>query len=99
MDSNKILDDLEFSPDGPVRKLLGQREHYSIFRISLSKGLEVLPHKDSHGAFFLILRGKGVFTSGEVEVELGPNQYIQITEDTIRGIKALEDLVIMAVRE
>ncbi len=54
---------------------------------------------DSHSVFFLILKGKGVFTCGEREFELGQNQYIHIEKDEKRGIQALEDLVIFTIKE
>jgi hypothetical protein len=45
------------------------------------------------------LKGKGLFTSGSGEVELGENEYISLNETEPRGIKSLEDLVVLAIRD
>ena len=99
MASADILENLEFSQNGPVKTPVEERENHSIFRIALSKGLIVPPHMGGHVAFFLVLKGKGIFTCGDREVELGPNEYIQIENEDARGIQALEDLVVLAVRD
>ena len=99
MDTGDILSNLEFSEDTPVRTMLLPKKHYGILRIALGKGTKVIPHEDSHAVFFLILKGKGVFTCGEQEFELGPNQYLHIEKDERRGIQASEDLVIFAIKE
>jgi quercetin dioxygenase-like cupin family protein len=99
LDTGDILSNLEFSEDNPVRTMLLPKEHYAILRIALAKGKTIMPHEDAHPVFFLILKGKGVFTCGEQEFELGPNQYLHIEKDERRGIQALEDLVIFAIKE
>ena len=78
MDTGDILSNLEFSEDTPVRAMLLQKQHYAILRIALGKGTKIMPHEDAHPVFFLILKGKGIFTCGEKEIELGQNQYIHI---------------------
>ena len=68
-------------------------------RISLKKGLAIPPHQGSHVVVFFVLRGKGLFMSGSGEVELGENEYISLDESEPRGIKSLEDLVVLAIRD
>ena len=99
MDTGDILSNLEFSEDTPARTMLLQKNDYAILRIALAKGTTIMPHEDAHPVFFLILKGKGIFTCGESEFELGQNQYIHIEKDEKRGIQALEDLVIFAIKE
>jgi quercetin dioxygenase-like cupin family protein len=99
MDTGDILSNLEFSEDHPVRTMLLKKSNYAILRIALEKGTKIMPHEDAHPVFFLILKGKGIITCGERELELGPNQYIHIEKDEKRGIQALEDLVIFAIKE
>ena len=99
MGSNNILENLEFSQDNPLKTMIAQYDQFTTFRIALGKGLVVPPHQGDHSAFFLILKGKGVFTRNEEEFELGPNQFIQIGKNDTRGIQAVEDLVILAVRD
>ena len=53
----------------------------------------------SHSAFFMVLKGKAIITSGDKEVELEENEYIAMEADQMRGIQALEDSVLLGVRD
>ncbi len=53
----------------------------------------------NHSAFFLVLKGKAIITSGDEEVELEENQYISMEANQMRGIQALEDSVILGVKD
>jgi quercetin dioxygenase-like cupin family protein len=79
--------------------LIYPSKSFKIIRISLKKGLEIKPHKGSHVVFFLVLKGKGLFITDSGEIELNKNDYISIKEDEPRGIKSLEDLVVLAIRD
>ncbi len=98
MTSGDIFENLVF-PKGPNKVALVEREGYSVLRISLGKGGRIPPHVASHSAFFLVLRGKAIITSGDEEVELEENQYISMDANQMRGIQALEDSVILGVRD
>ncbi|MHA2147098.1 MAG: cupin domain-containing protein [Candidatus Thorarchaeota archaeon] len=86
-------------PKGPNKLAIVQREGYSVLRISLGKGGRIPPHMASHSAFFLVLKGKAIITSGDEEVELEENQFIAMEADQMRGIEALEDSVLLGVRD
>ena len=98
MTNGDIFENLIF-PKGPNKVALVEREGYSIMRISLGKGASIPPHMASHSAFFLVLKGKAIITSGDREVELEPNQYIAMETNQMRGIQALEDLVVLGIRD
>lgn len=98
MTKGDIFEDLVF-PQGPNKVPLVQREGYSVMRISIGKGGRIPPHVASHSAFFLVLKGKAIITSGDQEVELEANQYIAMEADQMRGIQALEDSVILGIRD
>ena len=68
-------------------------------RISLKKGLEIPPHHGSHPVVFLVLKGKGIFPTGSGEVELVENEYIAYNDAESRGMKSLEDLTVLAIRD
>jgi mannose-6-phosphate isomerase-like protein (cupin superfamily) len=72
--------------------------HSFSFVVSSLISLRMAPLLASHPAVFFVLRGQGIVTSGDDEVELGENQYIVLETDQMRGIHALEDLVILGVR-
>ena len=99
MSSDDIFENLQFTKEGPSKTPLAEMNGYSVIRISLGKGARAPPHVASHSAFFFILKGRAIITSGDDEVELGVNQYISLEANQIRGIQALEDLVILGVRD
>jgi len=99
MKPRNIFDNVEFSDETPVKTPIIKEDQYSIMRISLKKGLSVPPHKGGHSVVFFVLQGKGIFTSGGSEVELVQNEYLHIKKGEVRGIRALENLVIFAVKE
>ena len=84
---------------GPNKLPIVQREGYTVIRISLGKGGKIPPHMANHSAFFMVLKGKAIITSGDEEVELGENQYIAMEADQMRGIEALEDSILLGVRD
>ncbi|MDC3237315.1 hypothetical protein OAT93_01135 [bacterium] len=98
METNNVLNQLTFSENSPVKTMLLQQEHFGLVRIALGKGVKIPPHQGGHAVFFLVLQGRGIFTCGEEDVELSQNQFLHIREDETRGIQALEDLVVFAVK-
>lgn len=98
MTSGDIFENVVYAK-GPNKMALVEREGYSVMRISLGKGGRIPPHMASHSAFFLVLKGKVIITSGDEEVEREENQFIAMEADQMRGIQALEDSVILGVRD
>jgi len=49
--------------------------------------------------FFLVLNGSGIFTNKAGEFKLEKNDFIFIEADEIRGIKCLENLVVLGVQD
>lgn len=94
-----IFDDQQFLSDTPAKDLIYKSNNFKIMRISLKKGLTIPSHQGTHVVVFLVLKGKGLFTSGSGEVELGENEYITLNETEPRGIRSLEDLVVLAIRD
>lgn len=98
MKSGNIFENLIF-PKGPNKVALAEMSKYSVLRISLGKGGRIPPHVATHSAFFFILKGKAIITAGENNIELEQNQYIAMEPNQMRGIQALEDLVILGIRD
>ena len=97
--SKNIFDNQKFLVDTPAKDLIYKTNNFKIMRISLKKGLAIPAHQGTHVVIFFVLKGKGVFTSGSGEVELGENEYISLDETEPRGIRSLEDLVVLAIRD
>ncbi len=97
--SGDIFENLVFSSKGPDAKPIAQANHYKVMRIVLGKGAQIPPHNANHSAFFFVLKGRAVITDGDAKVELSENQYLAMESNKMRGIEALEDLVILGVRD
>lgn len=98
MKNNHLLSQLTFSEDNPVKTVLLEQEHFGLVRIALGKGVKIPPHQGAHAVFFLVLKGRGIFTWGEEELELSEHQYLHVKAYQTRGILALEDLVVFVVK-
>jgi len=97
--SKNIFEDQKFLLDSPAKDLIYKSNNFKIMRISLKKGLTIPSHQGNHVVVFFVLKGKGLFTSSSGEVELGENEYITLDETEPRGIRSLEDLVVLAIRD
>lgn len=97
--SKNIFDNQKFLVDTPAKDLIYKTNNFKIMRISLKKGLAIPAHQGTHVVIFFVLKGRGIFTSGSGEVELGENEYITLDETEPRGIRSLEDLVVLAIRD
>lgn len=98
MQPKNIIDNVTFTLDGPVKTPILQQEHFALMRIALGKGVTIPPHRGGHAVFFLVLQGKGVFTHGDKETELGPHDYVRIRANETRGIQALDNLIVLVVK-
>ena len=99
LEQKNIFDNQKFISDGPAKDPIYISEKFKVMRISLKKGLEIEPHDGSHPIVFLVLKGKAIFPTASGEVELGENDYIAYSETEPRGIKSLEDLTLLAIRD
>lgn len=99
INSNNIFYNQEFKEGEPAKDPIFICDKFKVMRISLKMGLEIEPHAGNHPVFFLVLKGRGIFTNGGKEIELGENEFVSIDSDKLRGIKSLEDLVVLAVRD
>ncbi|MHA1458531.1 MAG: hypothetical protein ACTSQR_02585 [Promethearchaeota archaeon] len=99
LEQKNIFDDENFIPDGPAKHPIYISEKFKVMRISLKKGSEIKPHDGTHPVVFLVLKGKAIFPTPSGEVELGENDYITYSETESRGIKSLEDLIVLVIRD
>jgi len=99
INSNNIFNNQAFKEGEPAKDPIFINSKFKVMRISLKKGLVIEPHAGNHPVFFLILKGRGTFTKGSNEIDLGENDYISIDSDELRGIKSIEDLIVLAVRD
>ena len=95
-----FLNNLKFLSGKPaLKKIVKSKKKFNIVRVCLEKGLEIEPFPEPYAVFFLVLDGSGIFTKNVEEVKLKKNDFIFIKADEIRGIKCLENLVVLGVQD
>ncbi|GAG66992.1 unnamed protein product [marine sediment metagenome] len=99
IESKNIFENQSFNLNAPTKDPIYVSDKFKVIRISLKKGLEIEPHHGSHPVVFLVLKGRGVFPTDSGEVELCENEYIAYGDTESRGMKSLEDLTVLAIRD
>ena len=95
-----FLKNLEFLSGKPaLKRIVKSKKNFNIVRVCLEKGIEIEPHTEPYAVFFLVLEGSGIFTKNVEEVKLKKNDFIFIEADERRGIKCLENLVVLGVQD
>ena len=96
---DNMLEKNGFSSEKPVKKDVLKSENFNIVRIYLKKGQEIKPHPEPYAVFFLVLEGKGLFTGKEEKFELTTNDGLFIKANEIRGIKCLENMIVLGIQD
>ncbi len=96
---NNFGEGIEFSSKKPNLTKMIRSKKFNTVRICLGKDLEIEPHPEPYAVFFYIIEGSGVFTSSEGESILKKGDSIFMKKKEIRGIKALENLVVLGVQD
>ena len=99
IEPKNIFANQSFNLKTPSKDPIYISDKFKVMRISLKEGLEIPPHNGSHPVVFLVLKGRGVFPTDSGEVELGENEYITYSDTESRGMKSLEDLTVLAIRD
>lgn len=99
MKIDNLLEKDGFSSEKPVKKDILKSEKFNIVLVYLEKGQEIKPHPEPYAVFFLVLEGTGLFTSKEGKFELKKNDGLFIEANEIRGIKCLENMVVLGVQD
>ncbi|MHA1655261.1 MAG: cupin domain-containing protein [Candidatus Heimdallarchaeota archaeon] len=88
-----------FSDEKPIKKHFLNTKGFHAVLICLKEGIEIHPHPEDYGVLLNVLEGKGIFTDIDGEHTLTKNQGIYIKKDEIRGIKAIENLVVLGFQD
>ena len=88
-----------FSDEKPIKRHFLNAKGFHAALICLKSGVEIPPHPEDYGVLLTVLEGKGIFTDINGEFTLTKNQSIYIKKDEIRGIKAIENLVVLGIQD
>ena len=94
-----MLSNIEFLSKKPVLKKIIKSKKFNIVRVCLEKDLEIKPHPEPYAVFFLVLEGSGIFTNSQGEFILEKNDFLFVEANEIRGIKCLNNLIILGVQD
>jgi len=88
-----------FSEEKPTKRHFLNAQGFHAALICLKSGVEIPPHPEDYGVLLTVLEGKGVFTDINGKFTLTKNQSIHMKKDEIRGIKAVENLVVLGIQD
>jgi len=94
-----LLDIVEFSAAGPVKKDLIKTAGSNIVLICLETGQVIPPHPEPYAVVFIVLQGEGTITSGAIEHPVRPRHLVSVKKDEKRGIRCDRRMVLPGIRE
>lgn len=99
MKNYNLNEKIAFSDEKPVKKHFLNTKGFHAALICLKAGLEIPPHPEDYGVLLTVIEGQGIFTDINGEILLTKNQSIFIKKDEIRGIKAIDNLVVLGIQD
>lgn len=93
----EISQQISFSSEKHVTRLLHDSEKMRAVLFCLLPGQKVEPHTSTSEVFFYVIQGKGTFTLGQNKAELGPSGVAVSPPNEPHGFEANEKLVLLAV--
>jgi quercetin dioxygenase-like cupin family protein len=88
-----------FSSEKPIKKHFLNAKGFHAALICLKSGVEIKPHTENYGVLLTVLEGKGVFTDSTGAFPLRKKQSMYAKKGELRGIKAVEDLVVLGIQD
>ena len=95
----KVHDLIEYNSNKVSMKDLLEAGSFNLALICLDVGQEIPPHPEEYDVVLYVIGGLGVFTVGADEYTLEAGSMIFSPKETLRGIKSLEKLSILGIRE
>jgi len=99
MKTYNLNEKITFSDERPIKRHFLNAKGFHVALICLKSGVEIPPHPEDYGVLLTVLEGKGIFTDINGEFTLTKNQSIYMKKDEIRGIKAMDNLVVLGVQD
>ena len=88
-----------FFDEKPIKRHFLNAKGFHAALICLKSGVEIPPHPEDYGVLLTVLDGKGIFTDINGEFTLTKNQSVYMKKDEVRGIKAMENLVVLGIQD
>ena len=94
-----ILAKKEFSNDQLIKKDIIKSEKFNVVIICLNKNQEIPPHPEPYSVTFIVLEGKGIFTTKNGKFKLKKNSMLYVSANEVRGIRSLDKLVVLGIQD
>ncbi len=94
-----LLNAVEFSTTGPVKKDLIKTAGSNIVLVSLETGQVIPPHPEPYAVVFIVLQGEGTITAGTVEHLAKPLHLVSVGKGEDRGIRCHQRMVLLGIRD
>ena len=95
---SKDLEELmQFPKEGIFTTVLAKAESYNYTLMCLSAGTNIEDHTSTKNGVVQVLKGKGVFTLFDKEIEMKQGTFIFMPKDASHSLKAEEDLAILLI--
>lgn len=92
---NDLNELMEFPKEGIFSKVISKSETSNYTLMCLSAGTDIDEHTSTKEGSVLVLKGKGVFTLFDKEIEMRPGVIIFVPKDAPHKLRAEEDLAIL----
>jgi quercetin dioxygenase-like cupin family protein len=99
MKTYNLNEKIIFSDEKPIKRHFLNTKGFHAALICLKSGVKIPPHPEDYSVLLTVLEGKGIFTDINGEFTLTKNQSIYMKKDEIRGIKAMENLVVLGIQD
>lgn len=94
-----VRDLIEYNSKKVSMKKLLDAGSFNLALVCLDAGQEIPPHPEAYDAVFYLIEGRGVFTVGVEEYTLEAGSMIFSPKERLRGIRSVERLSILGIRE
>ena len=94
-----MRDLIEYNSDKVSMKKLLDAGSFNLALVCLDVGQDIPPHPEGYDVVFYVVEGLGVFTVGVDEYTLEAGSMIFSPKEKLRGIRCLEKLSILGIRE
>ena len=88
-----LFNEATFTDDGIVTKVIAKTNSSKHVLFCMKGGTELSEHTSTREAFVTVLKGKGLFTLEDEEIEMTSSVFIPMKPNAKHAIRAEEDLI------
>lgn len=86
---------MQFPKEGVFSTVLSKSDNHNHTLMCLAAGTDIDEHTSTKKGVVVVLKGKGLFTLFDQEIEMKPGVFIEMPKDAPHKLRADEDLAIV----